>query len=468
MKNKLFVYTSILLFIALISKACNENQNETGTCLTISAKNINNKSLISGGQYQILNVNNQVVGTYTLTSGTMNITNLAIGKYVIEEISSPDNYDASQKRIEIILKYSCIEATFSYIDSKLKEIPEEQTLQFINYQGLINLGEYNAVRIGEYYWIDRNFTHTIKKGNGFENDVPITQNILNRYLERVRIDPQYYQLSNITNFEKYYGRYYSYPSIEYMNKYCFMADENGNKIEGWRLPFPADYRQLFAMSPFNTSHDATHTNLNERDVRFALSSMNGENPLAFNIYQGNNSPYKVYWFEKSTNIYGFNMMPGGARLNGNGRWCNGLGPNGGCYDDGLRGDIYHLFYTVYLSVQNTNNTLGYVGIHDYITSKEYESYHYLNVRWCRPLTDIELGYKLYINKDKTDIKKLGLKDSPPEGYTELPRGYTRGFYVQYILNDPNTKLTVSDIINYAKSVQDNYIYENRNNLNVIL
>lgn len=255
MKNKLFVYTSILLFIALISKACNENQNETGTCLTISAKNINNKSLISGGQYQILNVNNQVVGTYTLTSGTMNITNLAIGKYVIEEISSPDNYDASQKRIEIILKYSCIEATFSYIDSKLKEIPEEQTLQFINYQGLINLGEYNAVRIGEYYWIDRNFTHTIKKGNGFENDVPITQNILNRYLERVRIDPQYYQLSNITNFEKYYGRYYSYPSIEYMNKYCFMADENGNKIEGWRLPFPADYRQLFAMSPFNTSHD---------------------------------------------------------------------------------------------------------------------------------------------------------------------------------------------------------------------
>lgn len=467
MKNKLFVYTSILLFIALISKACKENQNETGTCLTISAKNINNKSLISGGQYQILNINNQVVGTYTLTSGTMNITNLAIGKYVIEEISSPDNYDASQKRIEIILKYSCIEATFSYIDSKLKEIPEEQTLQFINYQGLINLGEYNAVRIGEYYWIDRNFTHTIKKGNGFENDVPITQNILNRYLERVRIDPQYYQLSNITNFEKYYGRYYSYPSIEYMNKYCFMADENGNKIEGWRLPFPADYRQLFAMSPFNTSHDATHTNLNERDVRFALSSMNGENPLAFNIYQGN-SPYKVYWFEKSTNIYGFNMMPGGARLNGNGRWCNGLGPNGGCYDDGLRGDIYHLFYTVYLSVQNTNNTLGYVGIHDYITSKEYESYHYLNVRWCRPLTDIELGYKLYINKEKTDIKKLGLKDSPPKGYTELPRGYTRGFYVQYILNDPNTKLTVSDIINYAKSVQDNYIYENRNNLNVIL
>lgn len=123
---------------------------------------------------------------------------------------------------------------------------------------------------------------------------------------------------------------------------------------------------------------------------------------------------------------------------------------------------------MYLSVQNTNNTLGYVGIHDYITSKEYESYHYLNVRWCRPLTDIELGYKLYINKDKTDIKKLGLKDSPPEGYIELPRGYTRGFYVQYILNDPNTKLTVSNIINYAKSVQDNYIYENRNNLDVIL
>lgn len=84
------------------------------------------------------------------------------------------------------------------------------------------------------------------------------------------------------------------------------------------------------------------------------------------------------------------------------------------------------------------------------------------------ITDIELGYKLYINKDKTDIKKLDIKDSPPEGYTELPRGYTRGFYVQYILNNPNTKLTVSEIVNYAKNVQDNYVSENRNNSNIIL
>lgn len=466
MKTKLFIYTALLLLTALMFHGCSEK--EADTSLVLSAKDINNKSLISGGRYQILDVNNKIVGTYTLTAGTITITNLNIGKYVVEEIYSPLNYYISQKRIEVILKSSPVEVTFSYIDSSSKKIPKIQKLRFKDYLESINAVEYNAVLIGEYYWIDKNFTHTIEKGNGFENDVPITQSILNRYLERVRIDPKYFQLSNISDYEKYYGKYYSYPSIDYMNKHCFMADEDGNKIEGWRLPLYADYRQLFAMSPFNTSHDKPHTSLNERDVRFALSCKTNDNPLAFNINQGNNSPYKVYWFEKSTNIYGFNMMPGGARLNGNGKWCNSLGPNNGCYDDGKKGDIYHLFYAVYQAATNSNNAPGYISIHDYMNTKEYESYHYLNVRWCRPLTDIELGYKLYINKNKTDIKKLNLNDSPPQGYIELPRGYIRGFYVQYILNNPNTKLTVSDIVNYAKQVEDSYVYENRDNANVIL
>lgn len=85
----------------------------------------------------------------------------------------------------------------------------------------------------------------------------------------------------------------------------------------------------------------------------------------------------------------------------------------------------------------------------------------MNVRWCRPLTDNELGYKLYINSDLTDVKKLGLNTPPPSGYIEFPHGYMRGFYVQYILDKPGSKITVADIVRYARQVEDNLIFNNR-------
>lgn len=469
MNTKLFVYTCILLMIAVL-QGCSDSDNSSSGGISLTAKEINNGFLISGGEYRILNTNNQVMGSYSLTSGTMHITDLPTGIYVVEETKSPDGYIVSQQKIEVIVRNSRADVSFLYINSQTRVIPGSQELQFFDSRNYTFLGNYKATRIGEYYWIDRNFNHKITAGNSFENDVPIAQDLLNKYLERVRIDPKYFQIPVIDDFEKYYGRYYSYPSINYMNESCFMADEDGNKIEGWRLPVPADYRQLFAMCPFNTSYDSPHTTLNERDVRFTLGTKPGENSLAFNIDQGNNSPYKVYWFSPSlnTNKYGFNMMPGGARLNGDGPWCNGLGPDGGCYNDGKWGDIYHLFYTADFAVQNSDRTFGAVIVHDYVDTKEYETYHYLNVRWCRPLTNAELGYKLYINTDKTDIKKLDLNTAAPNGYTELPHGYIRGFYVQYMLDNPNASVTVSDIVNYAKNVEDNYVYENKGNPNVVL
>lgn len=107
-------------------------------------------------------------------------------------------------------------------------------------------------------------------------------------------------------------------------------------------------------------------------------------------------------------------------------------------------------------------------LHDYVDTKDVLSYHMMNVRWCRRLSDIELGYKLYINTNQTDIRKLDLDTPPPSGYEELPHGYVRGFYVQYILNNPNPTITVSKIVDYARNVEDNYAFENRANLSVIL
>ncbi|WP_029904652.1 collagen binding domain-containing protein [Prevotella sp. 10(H)] len=470
MKNNFLIY--LLLFFGLY--ACTDDSNDVEMAhFTISAKNVATNELISGGTYQVLNIDNQVVATYTLDKGTVEVTNLPAKNYTIVEVTAPKGYVGEEKQMQYLyFNRNSKDFIFQYIDEETRELPESVKVKFFSTEARQVLGEYNAVRVGEYYWVDQNFNHFVKWGNDFENIFPITQDVLNKYLERIRINPSQFQLQDINNFEKYYGRYYSYPSILYMNKYGVMRDQNNNDIKGWKIPAPEDYRQLFAMSPFNTTNDAPHTRLNERDVRFALSPRPNENPMAYNIADPNGgSVYKTYWFDQknNTNKYKFNLMPGGARLNGDGPWCNGLGPVHGCYPDGKKGDIYHLFYTAYMAVQLWNDELsvGAVMLHDNVDTKEALSYHLLNVRWCRRLSDIELGYKLYINDAQTDIKKLDMDAPAPTGYKELPHGYVRGFYVQYILNNPGTSITVSDIVHYARNVEDNYTYENRANTDII-
>lgn len=470
MKKSILIY--LLTFIGLY--ACSDDSNDIEKAnFTIEARDITTNGLIRGGTYQILNSQNEIVATYTLDKGTVSITDLPARNYTVVEVTPPLGYATDEK--EKTYKYfnkNSENFVFRYINEKTRELPTSVKLNFYSTEGNQLMGEYNAVRIGEYYWMDQNFSHYVKWGNDFENIYPITQDLMNRYVERININPNQFQLSNINDFEKYYGRYYSYPSILYMNKYGQMRDQNDQVISGWKIPAAEDFRQLFAMCPFNTTHDSQHIALNERDVRFALSPKPNENPMAYNIAEPGSTVYKTYWFDQknNTNKYKFNMMPGGARLNGDGPWCNGLGPVNGCYTDGKKGDIYHLFYASYMAIQCWGDELsiGATKLTDYLDTREVVSYHMMNVRWCRRLTDLELGYKLYINADQTDIKKLDLKTPAPSGYTELPHGYVRGFYVQYILDNPGTTLTVSDIVSYARNVQDNYAYDNRANRDLIL
>ncbi len=306
---------------------------------------------------------------------------------------------------------------------------------------------YTGVRIGEYYWVNNNFYHRVPRNwnnlEGWENDYPMTQARLDKYLPCARLQVSQYQV-NMDDFKKYYGIYYNRQSVNYMSNRGRMY-EAGSPVPGnWDLPSAADYQQLFAMCPFVYRQ---HTDLNEIDVRFALSAHAGSNPLTFNINDPTGGPYKTYWFMngEDINIYDFNMMPGGACLNGPGPWYNGV-------DDphmGEIGDIYHLFYTVGYYTKESH-----VYLHDYLDTRNSFSYHWFNVRWCRQLTDAELGYKLYINNAKTDIKKLALTDPAPAGYTELPKGYLRGFYVQYILDNPSPVYTVADIVRFANTVND--------------
>ncbi|WP_029905880.1 collagen binding domain-containing protein [Prevotella sp. 10(H)] len=470
MKTKFLLF---LLLSVVIYGCSSDDVDISKQCFSISSKDIADNSLVNGGEYKIVDARGNTVQTYTLDNGTIEINNFPGGIFTIEEVKSPKGYISEEKKKKVEL-FGSLQPTvvFYYLNEDSRELPETQPLKFygpVNHQSKL-LGEYTARKIGEYYWVDQNFSHVVPWGGDFENSHPITQALLDRYVERIRIDPAQYQLEDIADFEKYYGRHYSYPSVLYMNQHGKMYDQYGQVAEGWKLPAQEDYRQLFAMCPFNTSYDRIHDRLNERDVRFALSAKNGENPMAFDIANPSAGQFKTYWFDGyNTNMYKFNLMPGGARLNGDGAWCNGLGPNNGCYSDGKKGDIYHLFYTAMFAVVRPDDPLRIQAIilHDYVDTAPLTSYHLLNVRWCRRLTDFELGYKLYINNEQTDIKKLGLNDPVPQGYVELPNGYTRGFYVQYILNNPTPSVTVKDIVHYARNVEDHYVYNNRQNQNII-
>lgn len=314
---------------------------------------------------------------------------------------------------------------------------------------------YTGVRIGEYYWVNENFYHRVPRGYGtigWENDYPMTQAILDKYMPCIEINKDKFQV-NIDDFNRYYGLHYTRESINYMNRYGKMYEENNSFASGWELPSYVDYRQLFAMCPF-WSGKTNGTNLDHLDINFALCAKEGDNPMAFNIPADPERPGRhTYYYRngEGVNIYDFNLMAGGARLNGPGGWSNGIlhWENGAKEHPGTFGDIYHLFYTAGLYTKESH-----VYVWDYLDTHYAYSAHWFNARWCRKLSDIELGYRLYINQEQTDIKKLPLTENAPDGYNELPKGYLRGFYVQYILDNPNPKYTITDIIEFSKNVED--------------
>ncbi len=403
MKKNLFAY--LLLSVVLYTSCSGDNngEEEDGNRIshfTISVKDKTTESYLPGAIYRVFDENGGVIGTYTSEDGVIEVPTSGSENYTVQEIAPPEKYIPTaaleQNKYIVPAKENPDGFTFYYKEGP----PNTVNLKFYTTKKGF-LADYTGIRIGEYYWMNKNFSHKIPDNGLPENDYPISQQVLDRYVERIRIDKSYFKLNNIDDFEKYYGRYYSYGGTLHMSEFGYMENESGEKDSKWKLPYPADFRQLFAMCPFNTSQDQAHTTLNERDVRFALSAKAGDNPMAYDLNTGH-PIYKTYWFDTNhvTNMYKFGLMPGGARLNGWGSWCNTLGPVNGCYTDGVAGDIYHLFYTSYFAT-NRPDDFAYVGaviLHDYVDTQANLTYHFLNVRWCKKLSDEELGYKLYINK----------------------------------------------------------------------
>lgn len=288
--------------------------------------------------------------------------------------------------------------------------------------------KYEAVKIGEYLWFNSNINH-------YPASIETTREQIDLVLKRYRLNHSQYNVS-LNDINKYYGLYYNRADYEYIESHRnnYLIKENGNDITpgAWGAPSCADISQLFAMCG----------NGKETDVRIALTCKPGSNPAAISGY--------TYWFSSiNTNKYGFNLMPGGARFHANDQWVLKHDHNDNDVDvfDVSPGDFYGFVEAAILLAWD-----GRVTIDDYIKFDTAKSWHLMTIRWCRKLTDNELGYKLYINQNKTDIIKLGLNESAPSGYSELVHGALRGFYVQYIIEGNKPGASVAEMVELAKSL----------------
>jgi uncharacterized protein (TIGR02145 family) len=289
---------------------------------------------------------------------------------------------------------------------------------------------YEAVKIGEYLWMNSNFNHFMEPGH------EPTQAQINRGLyQSAHIDTLQYHLTP-DDVNKYIGDYYDMSEIAYMNSVGNMYEGDEKAMRGkWGLPSQADFRQLFAMCG-----DASDV-----AVRSALCYHPDEIPLVKKMTN-------IFWVQDyNTNKYGFNLIYGGERAhNNNVPWGTCFNANE-CYNYNADQGNFMIFFTTAVFPTSDEHT---VIMHDYPDASRGKEWLWKPMRWCRRLTDAELGYKLYINSNNTDIQKLGIKESAPQGYRELEKGYLRGFYVQYILNNPNPDKTVTDLVKMLDTITE--------------
>lgn len=396
--------------------------------ITIKARHYNTGAPINGGKYKIqTSRGNKIYGPdeYTISSkGEIVISNLPAPEYyIISEVEAPPGYESNDLKVEaefFIWRQEVNrqkEVVFDYGRDR-----EETDLYFSTSDQNNIIQTYKGVRIGEYMWMNSNLY----------NPAPLylSQDQINKALTSQGIDPADYPITP-TEFRRYFGADlsvgYNYGTLTGAKIY-----EGENKeLTGWTWADPTAFFQLFGMCG-DALPASIHTYLGAKE---------GDNPYAKNV--GN-----VSWFTNNLNVYDFNLMPGGARVNG----------ATGSYNEG---DIYDLFTHSYFMV-NPWWRLVLTSNNMYFTQDAI--YHWATARWCRKLTDEELGYKLYINSTSYDdsanallalngkevnIVKLPLGQTPPEGYGELVNGYLRGLYVQNMIDKPYLKKTIPEIVKEA-------------------
>ncbi|MGM5629720.1 T9SS type A sorting domain-containing protein [Apibacter raozihei] len=309
---------------------------------------------------------------------------------------------------------------------------------------------YNGIKIGEYYWMDNNFYEPV-------NTDYVTDELIHKHMDLWGVP---YNVS-AKDFNRYFGQYYGNGGLPTGVMY-----ENDKISTVWGLPRRADFYQLLGMCG-----TGSYT-----DIKEYLGAKTNDNPAAVNLI-GSDDLNNGYWFEPNKNVYGFNLMPGGGRMNG--PW-NNL----------ITGDFYALYKYATLRIYKDKEELNEPALAATLDNLNQSisvtsSWHWLNVRFSKKISDEELGYKLYIKESdfkkyeksniiagfdiaSVDIKKLALDDKIPNGFVELPKGWIRGFYVQKYGTDPVKKYP--KITSHLRIIKENnkYVFKEKEQVIIYL
>lgn len=465
-----------------------------------------------GGVYLIEDTNGQEWSI----NHNFEMFNFSPGKYIITELVAPEGCELLSNSIQEI---NVVANNTSVVEFKYKRVSNKyQVCYRWNAIGNPEVDPYtgggDAVKIGEYYWINRNM-HA-----GIDNDTYLTTK---HAIDKSHMESQMfgnrqtcpntfdnpdlpywdYEGVSLELFNEYYGSYWqNQHSLSFGgddNPNFTWTDDKGNVLKGWRLPQTKDALQLMAMCG-NAKKKVMRQYLSQsHDDPTAPAFVNIIKTNAYydwfrHLYQeidGRNEKVKGDCWDydtKNHNRYNFNLLPGGWKP----KSTTGYGsPNYRCENGN---DImYWQTFTVHPNEIYALNQVAKLKLDDdtYFVLDDNPQITYMrlfehvNMRFCQPISDEELGYKLYINQnmnnvevpgadrafrtvtgeeillykvrkgkiaaESIDIIKISDLNTPaPAGYVELPRGYIRGFYVQLMMQDPLEGRTIADIIDIAK------------------
>lgn len=86
--------------------------------------------MVKGGQYQLIDKNNNVVEIFTLSDGTVEMTDIPRGFYTVKEIVSPEGYTVQTEEKEIVIDSGVTECVFLYVNENTRVVPASMSVKF--------------------------------------------------------------------------------------------------------------------------------------------------------------------------------------------------------------------------------------------------------------------------------------------------------------------------------------------------
>ncbi len=261
-------------------------------------------------------------------------------------------------------------------------------------------GSYKTIGIGEYEYTSQNLKALYQdRWGSYYSGLNWTDQFIRDVTNSYPQVPGEVQLS-VEEFRNYYGNWFTLlaAGISYMypDFYEFKSSPNGRVIDGWELPSLDDILQMVGQAPRLSSNLATNL------LEFMAAGKDG---LPAN--------YNTEWVNY-TNTSGFSLTPLGSR-GSNDITQTYLGDYVSSHKKLVKLRLKDPNHTFTLDVSNPN----------YSTN----DFHFCQVRYCRHLTDEELGYKMYIDEHSNRVVML-----PYEVETTLPelaKGAERGIALRY-------------------------------------